>query len=110
MVWDQARAKQLMNELQGMMGEVGGGETPGRWDRQPKQQAPTPGSRRDRAAQGEGWNCTCGFYNFAHRPVCFFCRLEKGAGSEVSIGFCERSEKPVDVSKNPLPNPQLPHH
>ena len=78
MVWDQARAKQLMNELQGMMGE--GGVKTGRGDRRPKQQPQTPGSRRDRAAQNEGWHCTCGFYNFSHRSVCFSCKKAKAGG------------------------------
>ena len=46
MRWEQARAKELMKELQGMMGAQ-----VGRWDRRQKQQTPTPGSRRDRAAK-----------------------------------------------------------
>ena len=27
------------------------------------------------------WNCSCGFYNFAHRSECFFCRKPTTAGA-----------------------------
>ena len=53
MVWDQTRAKQLMNELQGMIGE-GGGNTPGRWGRRPKQPPPQPRLKARPICTGRG--------------------------------------------------------